>query len=456
MSITRPMGFRAAATTAGIKPSGKSDLALIVCDIPAPDSPAGRIAAKEGVAIESRLSSAAVFTRNQVVGAPVELGRKWRSAYLTNWERGAEMATKSGVGPLRAVLINAGCSNAATGSAGVEDAKVTMRAVAERYGCAMECVLPSSTGIIGHRLPVDKITNAMPAITQGLARNKDADEATARAIMTTDLVPKSAHREIEINGHAVHLAAICKGSGMIAPSLDAWGEIGGPPGSPHGTMLAFITTDACIDAPCLQMALEHACRESFDRVSVDAHPSCSDTVICMASGHAAMAPIHRNDPAFFGFQQALTSLCEELAMKVVRDGEGATRVFRVEVKGARSNDEAVKIARAVVDSPLVKCAIHGKDPNWGRIVTAAGNAGVKFDPAESSLTLSAASGGGSVEVYRHGLPTGVSKTDAKLLAAMNADPVLATLTVGHGPGHGFMLGCDLSAKYVSINADYTT
>jgi glutamate N-acetyltransferase/amino-acid N-acetyltransferase len=234
------------------------------------------------------------------------------------------------------------------------------------------------------------------------------------------------------------------------------------------------------------MALEHACRESFDRVSVDAHPSCSDTVVCMASGHAAMPPIHRNDPAFFGFQRALTSLCEELATKIVRDGEGATRVLRVEVKGARTNDEAVRIARAVVDSPLVKCAIHGKDPNWGRIVTAAGNAGVRFDPSESSLTLGSlsdspppahsaaaplarggagagltsgcgsAGGHTAIEVYRHGLPTGVKKDDPRLIAAMNADPVVATLTVGHGPGHGFMLGCDLSAKYVSINADYTT
>lgn len=476
MSITRPMGFRAAAVTAGIKPSGKSDLALVVCDVPAPDSPAGRIAQRDGTDVHARLSSAAVFTRNQVVGAPVELGRKWRATYLNNWERGSALATEAGVGALRALLINAGCSNAATGTAGIEDAKLTMRKVAEQYGCAMESVMPSSTGIIGHRLPVEKINATIPALVKGLSRSKDADDAAARAIMTTDLVPKSAHREVEMNGHTIHLGAICKGSGMIAPNMDSWGDVGGI--GPHGTMLAFITTDACIDAPCLQMALEHACRESFDRVSVDAHPSCSDTVVCMASGHAAMPPIHRNDPAFFGFQQALTSLCEELATKIVRDGEGATRVLRVEVKGARTNDEAVRIARAVVDSPLVKCAIHGKDPNWGRIVTAAGNAGVRFDPSESSLTLGSLSdsppsthggmggvahtpdrtgrGHTAIEVYRHGLPTGVKKDDPRLIAAMNADPVVATLTVGHGPGHGFMLGCDLSAKYVSINADYTT
>ena len=458
MSITRPMGFRAAATSAGIKPSGKTDLMLLVCDLPASDSPAGRMAARDGADPRSRLASAAVFTRNQVVGAPVEIGRRWRSTYLNNWERGSSLTTEAGVGAIRAVLVNAGCSNAATGSAGVEDAKRTMRCVAEHYPCSMESVMPSSTGIIGHRLPVEKINAAIPGLVGSLSRSKDADDAAARAIMTTDLVPKSAHREIEVAGHSVHLGAICKGSGMIAPSLDVAGDVGGI--GPHGTMLAFITTDACIDAPCLQLALEHACRESFDRVSVDAHPSCSDTVLCLASGHSAMPPIHRNDPAFFGFQRALASLCEELAMKIVRDGEGATRVFRVEVRGARSNEEATRLARAVVDSPLVKCAIHGKDPNWGRIVTAAGNAGVPFDPAESSLILGSLPHGAGekaeVEVYRHGLPTGIKKDDPRLVAAMNADPVYATLKVGYGPGQAFMLGCDLSADYVRINADYTT
>ncbi len=383
-----------------------------------------------------------------VVGAPVEIGRKWRQRYQSL--RGADRP-----GALRALLINAGCSNAATGQQGVEDAIVTMRTVAELVGCDVEQVMPSSTGIIGHRLPVDRVCAALPGLFSELARGHGTDDAAAAAIMTTDLVPKSAHRELELRGHQVHLGAIAKGSGMIAPRLDSAADVGGF--GPSGTMLAFITTDVAIDADCLQVALERACRESFDRVSVDAHPSCSDTVICMSSGMVPGEPIHRNDPEFFGFQQALSSLCQELAQKVVKDGEGATRMFRVEVRGAASDELAERLARAVIDSPLVKCAIHGKDPNWGRIVTAAGNAGVRFDPMSTSLTLSDGhSAGGGVEVYRSGLPTGASKADPKLIAAMNADPVCVMLTVGEGPGRAYMLGCDLSAEYVKINAEYTT
>lgn len=421
MSITRPLGFRASATTAGIKPSGKSDLALIVCD-----------GAAGGAA---RPSAGAVFTRNAVVGAPVEIGRQWRDSMM-------KAAASGGGAGLRALLVNAGCSNAATGEPGVEDARRTMRCVAEHLRCSPEEVLPSSTGIIGHRLPVDKINDAVPRLVASLSRDKDADEAAARAIMTTDLVPKSAHREVEIGGHVVHLGAIAKGSGMIAPALDAAG--------PQATMLAFVTTDAPITSRALQHALEDASRESFDRISVDAHPSCSDTIVVMSSGAAPVKMIDENDPGYFVFRAALTSICQELATKVVRDGEGVTRTFRVEVRGAADAAGAEAMARAVVDSPLVKCAVHGKDPNWGRVVTAAGNAGVRFDTAEASLSI------GGVEVYRAGVPTGVSKTDAKLVAAMTADPVEFVLTVGYGRGRAWMLGCDLSAEYVRINAEYTT
>lgn len=428
MSITRPIGFRAAATTAGIKPSGKSDLALIVCD-PAPPAGGGS-SAGTGAPIVSRHSAAAVFTRNAVVGAPVEIGREWRA----NSMRG-----KAG---LRAILVNAGCSNAATGEPGVEDARTTMRVVAEHLRCAPDEVMPSSTGVIGHRLPVDKITAAVPGLVKALARGEEADEAAAQAIMTTDLAPKSAHRELEMHGHVVHLGAIAKGSGMIAPRLDAAG--------PQATMLAFVTTDAAISTRALQHAIEDASRESFDRISVDAHPSCSDTLLVLASGGAPIRTIHEGDPEFFVFRAALTSICQELATKVVRDGEGVTRTFRVEVRGAADSASAERMARAVVDSPLVKCAIHGKDPNWGRIVTAAGNAGVRFDPSEASLSI------GGVEVYRAGVPTGVGKTDQKLKAAMNADPVECVLSVGYGQGRAWMLGCDLSAEYVKINAEYTT
>jgi glutamate N-acetyltransferase/amino-acid N-acetyltransferase len=434
VSITRPLGFRAAATTAGIKPSGKPDLALIVCDDPPRVEGTPR-----PYSIDSRRTAAAVFTRNAVVGAPVEIGREWRSRAV------------KGQACLRAILINAGCSNAATGQPGIDDARTTMRAVSELLGkaCHPDEVMPSSTGVIGHRLPVDKITRALPTLVQKLARGEEADEAAAAAIMTTDLVPKMAHKELEIGGKQVHLGAIGKGSGMIAPQMDSVG--------PQATMLGFITTDAAVAPMALQHALEDACRESFDRISVDAHPSCSDSVFVMASGMAGgtgksgpIKTIHDGEPEYFAFRSALTAICQSLATKVVRDGEGVTRTFRVEVKGAADAASAEKMARAVVDSPLVKCAIHGKDPNWGRIVTAAGNAGIRFDTREASLTI------GEIEVYRAGVPTGIGKTDPKLMAAMNADPVLCTLTVGHGQGRAWMLGCDLSAEYVRINAEYTT
>lgn len=428
MSITRPLGFRAAATTAGLKPSGKPDLALLVCE-PTPPVELQR----HGRPIDSRASAAAVFTQNAVVGAPIIVGKRWRDAHA------------AGGNALRAVLINAGCSNAATGEPGVADAQATMRSVARHLGCSPEEVLPSSTGIIGHRLNVEKINGAVPGLVAALARGEKADEAAAAAIMTTDLVPKRAHREFELERHQVHLGAMCKGSGMIAPQLDSLGNA-----VAHATMLAFITTDAAVEPPCLQAALEEACRESFDRVSVDAHPSCSDTAVLIASGAAPVRTIHRQDPEYHAFKAALVAICQDLAMQIVRDGEGATRTFRVEVRGAATNTDAVRLARAVVDSPLVKCAIHGKDPNWGRIVTAAGNAGIPFDAQEASLVI------GGVEVYRAGLPTGIGRADPKLLAAMSADCVQCSLTVGRGPGTGWMVGCDLSDKYVRINADYTT
>jgi glutamate N-acetyltransferase/amino-acid N-acetyltransferase len=431
VAVTRPLGFRASATTAGLKKSGKPDLALIVCDPEGNGTPGHRI--------DPRHAAAAVFTRNVMVGAPVELGRRWRSAMLVG-----------DAAAVRAVLINAGTSNAATGAEGIADAQACMQAVADALRLERDEVLPSSTGVIGHRIDVDKVRAAIPGLVASLARGEPADSAAAAAIMTTDLVPKTAHREIEIGGHLVHIGAIAKGSGMIAPLLDFSGLPPDAAAPPHGTMLAFVTTDAPIDAHALQRALESAAGESFDRISVDAHPSCSDTVIVLSSGAAPIKTIHEGTPAYHGFRAALTAVCQELAEKIVEDGEGATRTFRVSVHGTPTNDEAVRLARAVVDSPLVKCAVHGKDPNWGRIVTAAGNAGVSFDPSDTTLSI------GGVVVYKDGKPTGSARYDEALKTAMSADRVEMDLRVGDGPGAGWMLGCDLSRDYVRINADYTT
>ncbi|MBA4027605.1 MAG: hypothetical protein C0475_00410 [Planctomyces sp.] len=427
MAVTFPEGFLASATTAGIKPSGKPDLCLIALSPGAPDP------ARQGAAI--------VLTRNAVVGAPVLVARRVRAAML------------SGRGPApRAVLINSGNSNAATGDRGLRDAQETAALAAARLGVPPEAVLPSSTGVIGRPLPVGKIAEAIPSLVGALARGPEADAAAARAIMTTDLVPKSARASVDLAGHRVRIGAIAKGSGMIAPRLDS---AFGPP-SPQATMLAFITTDAAVDAPTLQRLIEPACAASFNRISVDNHPSCSDTVAVLASGMARgpgggpVPPIRPGTPEAEALAAALAGVCQDLAEQVVRDGEGATRTFRVTVRGAATDAAAEAMARQVVDSPLVKCAIHGRDPNWGRIVTAAGNAGHPFDPAEASLTI------GPVEVYRAGVPIPAALTDPALAQAMASARVELALTVGRGPGASWMIGCDLSAGYVSINADYTT
>lgn len=408
-----------AAGTAGLKPSGKSDLVLLVRD-PSPSS-----------------AFAAVFTSNQIVGAPVAIGRDQRFRHL----RGQLRAP-------RALLVNAGNSNAATGERGIADAKKCMEAVAALVKCAGDEVVVSSTGIIGRPLQVEKITGQLGGLAAGLARGDDADAAAAAAIMTTDLVPKTARRDVAIGGGGgatVRIGAIAKGSGMIAPRLDSPAHAP----TPSATMLGFITTDASIGSRDLQLLLEEACAGSFNRISVDNHPSCSDTVICMASGKSGVR-VEKGMKEFAAFAEAFKDLCRELSEKVVTDGEGATRVFKVTVKGAASDTDAEKMAREVVNSPLVKCAVHGRDPNWGRIVTAAGNAGVRFDPNLAGLTI------GAVEVYRAGLPIVEALSDPRLKEAMAGKRVECVLTVGTGKGESWMLGCDLSKEYVAINAEYTT
>lgn len=432
MSVTFPAGFRAAAATAGIKPSGRPDLAIILRD--GPDRP--------------EAGAAMVFTTNAVVGAPVIVGRRLRDRLL---------APGTGAS-LRALLVNAGNSNAATGQRGLDDAGACAAAAGAALKIDPASVLPSSTGVIGRLLPVDRIVAAVPALVAALGAGERADAAVAAAIMTTDSVPKVARREVVIQGRAVRLGAVAKGAGMIAPCLDSAAS----PPPPQATMLAFITTDAAVASPTLQRALELAVADSFNRISVDNHASCSDTVVVMASGlarpadsasataAAPMLPITPGSLDYEAFVDALRGICTDLARQVVRDGEGATRLLRVEVSGAPTDAAAFRVAREVVNSPLVKCAIHGRDPNWGRIVTAAGNAGVPFNPDHASLSI------GPVEVYARGVPIPAALVDPQLAAAMQAEEVLCRLTIGAGPGRSWMLGCDLTAKYVSINADYTT
>jgi glutamate N-acetyltransferase/amino-acid N-acetyltransferase len=432
MSITFPLGFRAAGTTAGLKRSGRPDLALIVRDTHTnSDTP--------------RTGAALSLTTNLVVGAPIVLARRLRERLAA----GGPGAT------LRAILVNAGNANAATGDQGLLDAEACAASVARALDERPEHVLPSSTGVIGRPLPVAKIVDAVPALVKALSRGPDADSAAATAIMTTDLVPKQAHREVRIGGHAVRLGAIAKGSGMIAPRLDS----ATTPTSHSATMLAFITTDAAIDSRTLQLALDACSDATFNRISVDNHASCSDSVVAFASGAAGtgpganatpMLPIRAGTPDFDAFSHALHELCTDLATQIVRDGEGATRLFRVEVVGTHDEPSARRIAREIVNSPLVKCAIHGRDPNWGRIVTAAGNAGVRYNAEHASLAI------GPVVVYQDGVPKSDALNDPRLRDAMSAGEVPMTLRVGSGPGASWMVGCDLSNDYVRINAEYTT
>jgi glutamate N-acetyltransferase / amino-acid N-acetyltransferase len=429
MSITFPTGFLAASTTAGIKPSGKSDLALVI-----------RAGAAGGG--EDRGAFAAVLTRNAVVGAPILIARDVRSRVM------------QGVLPVpRAVLVNAGNSNAATGQAGVEAAQKCMQLVADKIGVLADQVVPSSTGIIGRPLPVDKITTAIPGLVASLAHGGEADGGFARAIMTTDLVPKTAKAQITLSsGRIVKIGAAGKGSGMIAPRLDSW-AIPAFGQQPQATMLAFVTTDAWITSADLQRVMNDLGAATFSRISVDNHPSCSDSVLVMASGQAMDGHAHPLDLASADgrtFIAAMREVCQSLAQQIVVDGEGATRIFSVRVVGAPSEDSADRIAREVINSPLVKCAIHGRDPNWGRIVTAAGNAGVWFDPMQASLAI------GPVEVYRGGVPVVEALKDPRLAAAMAGKTVACELRIGTGAGEATAIGCDLSKDYVSINADYTT
>ncbi len=419
MSVTQPSGFRASGVTAGLKPSGKPDLALIVRDTP----------------VGPGVGSACVFTRSVVVGAPVIVGRQQRDAILHDRQP-----------PVSAVLINAGNSNSATGQQGVHDALACASSLAEQLHCEARTVLPVSTGVIGRPLAVGKIQAVIPSLVSTLSRGEAADVASAAAIMTTDLVPKRGAASVQIGGRTIKLGAMAKGSGMVCPRLDSASR----PPTPTATMLAFFTTDAPIASADLQTLLESCCRHSFERISVDNHPSCSDTIVALSSGAAGGAVLKPGTRDFDAFADALRGICTDLATQVVTDGEGATRVFRVTVAGASTEADAEAMAREVVNSPLVKCAIHGRDPNWGRIVTAAGNAGIPFDPLQASLLI------GPVEVYKAGVPVVPALTDPRLVQAMGGKHVEVKLTVGPGPASAWMLGCDLSKDYVSINADYTT
>ncbi len=417
--ITTPKGFRAAGVTCGIKESGKPDLTMIVADRPC--------------------TAAGIFTTNNVQAAPVSISRR----HLR-------------FGKAQAIVCNSGNANAATGPSGYQDTVATCQLVAQEAGLAdtnSRWVLPSSTGVIGRRLPMEKIRAGIAAAAAQLARGRTADAAAARAIMTTDRVPKQAYRSTRLGpkpGRLVHIAGVCKGSGMIAPHM--------------ATMLAFITTDANLPAPMLSAALREAVAVTFNRMSIDQHTSPNDAVLAMASGAAANPTFKKGSPDAKRFGNALTQLCADLAYQIVQDGEGATRVFRVIVLGARSQIDADRVGKAIVDSPLVKAAVHGGDPNWGRIITAAGYSKATVKPERLSLhigqprhTGSGGRGQKEICVFRGGQPVNVRGAALnRLTRIMTGDEVVFTVDLGLGQAGTQWLGCDLSREYVAINADYTT
>jgi glutamate N-acetyltransferase/amino-acid N-acetyltransferase len=400
LGITAPRGFLAAGGTCGIKASGNPDLTLIVADRPC--------------------AAAGAFTTNLMPGAPVIVGRR-------HLKRGTA----------RAMVCNSGNANASTGAEGEANAIEMCRLVAKAIGCDPHEVLPSSTGIIGRQLPMEKITRGIATLANRVERGRAADAAAARGIMTTDLVPKSAHRTLRLGDKRVQLAGICKGSGMIAPNM--------------ATMLAFITTDAAISPGMLRKAIVAASGGSFNRISVDQHTSPSDTVLVLASGAAGNKAITAPGRDYDAFLDALTDLSRDLAYQIVKDGEGATKVFRVRVTNARNENDADRIGRVVVDSPLVKCAVHGGDPNWGRITTAAGYSGAAISPERMSLDV------GEVRVFERGAPLPLKKREQnKLNRIMKQKEITFTLDIGLGKASVEWLGCDLSRQYIAINADYTT
>jgi glutamate N-acetyltransferase / amino-acid N-acetyltransferase len=434
LHLLSPRGFRAAGVYAGIKSKHAPDVGLLVCD--------------------SVATAAAVFTTNKVFAAPVKVGREHVAG-----------------GKLRGVVVNAGNANACTGRQGERDARRMCRVAAEVLGAEAGEILPSSTGIIGHLMPMGQVEAGIRDAAQYLGDSLEHAHLFADSILTTDTRRKSAAVEFKVGRETVTVAGVCKGSGMIGPRMalattegragrtggkgrsragsDRSGAGGGRGRAAgralHATMLAYLTTDARVSAPALRNLLRHATDGSFNAVTVDDHTSTNDTAALLASG---AGPAIESPAALKRFEAALNEVCRSLAYQIAADGEGATKVVVVTVRGAYTETDARTMARAIANSPLVKCAMNGNDPNWGRIVSAAGLAGVPFEPERATLTLQ-----GTV-VFRNGQPVAF---DAEAVSAsLNANEVRAELSCRLGKSDATCWTCDLSKDYVTINADYHT
>ncbi|AFY38244.1 N-acetylglutamate synthase [[Leptolyngbya] sp. PCC 7376] len=405
-SVTAPKGFRAAGITAGLKPSGAPDLALIVSD--------------------SEAITAGVFTQVEVRAACVKYCRKQLQKKASS----------------RAILCNAGQANAATGEQGWQDAVECAELVAKELNITPQAVQVASTGVIGQRIKMDAMRSGIPQVVAALSA-EGGDDAS-KAIVTTDLVPKAIALETMIDDRSVRIGGICKGSGMIHPNM--------------ATMLGFVTCDAAVSTQLWQEMLSRAIDKSFNQITVDGDTSTNDCVIAMANGQSRTTAITEAGSANAKKLEAmLTEVCQHLAKSIARDGEGATCLMEIQVSGAIDDASARKIARTIAGSSLTKSAIFGRDPNWGRIAAAAGRAGMSFNQDDLKINL------GDFQLMSEGQPLEFDRDAASQYLKDRADgeylvddTVLIAVSVGEGNGSGTAWGCDLSYDYVRINAEYTT
>jgi glutamate N-acetyltransferase/amino-acid N-acetyltransferase len=400
-----PLGFEWGAVAAGIKASGKLDLAVAV--------------ATKGA------SAAAMFTRNRMVAAPITVGRR----HL--------VGTGGRVG---AVLVNAGNANCATGETGIEGCVRTCAAAAENFGCIFDEVFPSSTGIIGVPFPTGKIVSAMSDLKAALGSTAEHAETFARAILTTDTKMKVSRAVIDVDGVWVTLFGAAKGAGMIHPQL------GLPVGPPHATMLVYLFTDAEADTETLRALLAPAAERSFNSISIDGDTSTNDTVLLLASGASG---IKLEGEVREAFANALNLVCASLAYQIVDDGEGVGHVVTLHITGAETEADAKLVARTIATSPLCKTAWSSADPNWGRLLAAAGRSGVAIDPERVIVTI------GAEPVFERGMRAAAFDEAATHAVMLQRDYTIS-MFLGMGEAETRFVTCDLTEEYVRINADYST
>jgi glutamate N-acetyltransferase / amino-acid N-acetyltransferase len=398
-----PRGFRFAAVKAGVKPSGRADFAVIVADTPA--------------------SAAAAFTSNRVTAAPLTIDK----AHL-----------RATGGKVRVVAVNAGNANCAAGQAGLEAALATCAAAAQTFHCPAKEVFPSSTGVIGVPLPAEKLIAALPEVAAALSAESDRFMEAAHAILTTDTVEKTAFARLEVSDagelREVRIAAFGKGSGMIHPQL-----------VPHATMLVYILTDAAIEPAHLQSYLNQAIERSFNRISVDGDTSTNDTVLLLASGSSGVA-IGANDAPFAA---ALDQVCISLAKQIVADGEGIKHVVELRIDGATSDADALRAAKAIAHSPLVKTAWAGSDPNWGRLMAAIGYSGAQINPERIDINF------GALPICRNG-GRAPEFDEAAAHTYLEQPEFSISIELNQGSGSCVFWTTDLTTEYIHINADYST